>query len=462
MSSTLNNGLPISVGLDIGTSKICALVTSPDPTSNTLKILGIGIAESEGLNRGVVVNIEKTIRSIKKVIEQAEEQSGIKIKEVTVGIAGDHIEAIKTRGIIGISNSEQEITQNDVDRLLKDASKIAIPSERKILHVIPQDFIIDGQDGITDPIGMSGIRMEANVNIITGLKTAINNIYRCVERLDIKVKDVILEPIASSKSVLLDAEKEIGVAIVDIGGGTTDVAIFEEGVYRFTSVFALAGKHVTNDIRKVLGIVTNQAEKIKRDYGHCHGNSIMKDEVFMVPGIGGRKPMELQKSQLCEIIQPRMQELFEFALAEINRSGYANNLGAGIVVTGGTALLNGTEELAKEVFGMPVKIGIPTNLSYSGLAPEVSSPVYSTAVGLALNGIGDINSFEIEDLTNEVEIEEEAVVVEKTEKVVNEAVKESTVKNLFSKKSAKKEKTDKKGKSVTSTFSYIKNFIEEL
>ena len=462
MSSTLNNGLPISVGLDIGTSKICALVTSPDPTSNTLKILGIGIAESEGLNRGVVVNIEKTIRSIKKVIEQAEEQSGIKIKEVTVGIAGDHIEAIKTRGIIGISNSEQEITQNDVDRLLKDASKIAIPSERKILHVIPQDFIIDGQDGITDPIGMSGIRMEANVNIITGLKTAINNIYRCVERLDIKVKDVILEPIASSKSVLLDAEKEIGVAIVDIGGGTTDVAIFEEGVYRFTSVFALAGKHVTNDIRKVLGIVTNQAEKIKRDYGHCHGNSIMKDEVFMVPGIGGRKPMELQKSQLCEIIQPRMQELFEFALAEINRSGYANNLGAGIVVTGGTALLNGTEELAKEVFGMPVKIGIPTNLSYSGLAPEVSSPVYSTAVGLALNGIGDINSFEIEDLTNEVEIEEEAAVVEKTEKVVNEAVKESTVKNLFSKKSAKKEKTDKKGKSVTSTFSYIKNFIEEL
>lgn len=462
MSSTLNNGLPISVGLDIGTSKICALVTSPDPTSNTLKILGIGIAESEGLNRGVVVNIEKTIRSIKKVIEQAEEQSGIKIKEVTVGIAGDHIEAIKTRGIIGISNSEQEITQNDVDRLLKDASKIAIPSERKILHVIPQDFIIDGQDGITDPIGMSGIRMEANVNIITGLKTAINNIYRCVERLDIKVKEVILEPIASSKSVLLDAEKEIGVAIVDIGGGTTDVAIFEEGVYRFTSVFALAGKHVTNDIRKVLGIVTNQAEKIKRDYGHCHGNSIMKDEVFMVPGIGGRKPMELQKSQLCEIIQPRMQELFEFALAEINRSGYANNLGAGIVVTGGTALLNGTEELAKEVFGMPVKIGIPTNLSYSGLAPEVSSPVYSTAVGLALNGIGDINSFEIDDLTNEVEIEEEAVVVEKTEKVVNEAVKESTVKNLFSKKSAKKEKTDKKGKSVTSTFSYIKNFIEEL
>jgi cell division protein FtsA len=467
MSATLKNGLPISVGLDIGTSKVCALVTSPDPSNNTLKILGIGIAESEGLNRGVVVNIEKTIRSIKKVIEQAEEQSGIKITEVTVGIAGDHIEAIRTRGIIGISNSEQEITQSDVDRLLKDASKIAIPSERKILHVIPQDFIIDGQDGITDPIGMSGIRMEANVNIITGLKTAINNIYRCVERLDIKVKDVILEPIASSKSVLLDAEKEIGVAIIDIGGGTTDVAIFEEGIYRFTSVFALAGKHVTNDIRKVLGIVTNQAEKIKRDYGHCHGDSIMKDEVFMVPGIGGRKPMEIQKSQLCEIIQPRMQELFEFALAEINRSGYANNLGAGIVITGGTALLTGTEELAKEVFGMPVKIGIPTNLSYSGLAPEVGSPVYSTAVGLALNGIGDIHSFEIEDLTQVVEDEEEMIaetpVIKKVEKV--EKIKNNTVKNLFARKVAKKEvkeKAEKKGKAVTTTVNKLKKFIEEL
>jgi len=465
MSSTLKNGLPISVGLDIGTSKVCALVTSPDPSNNTLKILGIGIAESEGLNRGVVVNIEKTIRSIKKVIEQAEEQSGIKINEVTVGIAGDHIEAIKTRGIIGISNSEQEITQSDVDRLLKDASKIAIPSERKILHVIPQDFIIDGQDGITDPIGMSGIRMEANVNIITGLKTAINNIYRCVERLDIKVKDVILEPIASSKSVLLEAEKEIGVAIVDIGGGTTDVAIFEEGIYRFTSVFALAGKHVTNDIRKVLGIVTNQAEKIKRDYGHCHGDSIMKDEVFMVPGIGGRKPMEIQKSQLCEIIQPRMQELFEFALAEINRSGYSHNLGAGIVVTGGTALLNGTEELAKEVFGMPVKIGIPTNLSYSGLAPEVGSPVYSTAVGLALNGIGDINSFEIEDLT--IETEEEMIVEEPVNKVLEkeEKAKDNPVKNIFARKVAKKEvqeKAEKKGQTVTTAVNKIKRFIEEL
>jgi len=466
MSSTIKNGLPISVGLDIGTSKVCALVTSPDPTNNTLKILGIGIAESEGLNRGVVVNIEKTIKSIKRVIEQAEEQSGIKISEVTVGIAGDHIEVIKTRGIIGISNSEQEITKSDVERLLKDASKIAIPSERKILHVIPQDFIIDGQDGITDPIGMSGIRMEANVSIITGLKTAINNINRCVERLDIKVKDVILEPIASSKSVLLEAEKEIGVAIVDIGGGTTDVAIFQEGIYRFTSVFALAGKHVTNDIRKVLGIVTNQAEKIKRDYGHCHGDSIMKDEVFMVPGIGGRKPMEIQKSQLCEIIQPRMQELFEFALAEINRSGFAGSLGAGVVVTGGTALLNGTEELAKEVFGMPVKIGIPTNLSYSGLAPEVGSPVYSTAVGLALNGIGDLESFEIEDYTSEDTVE----VIEEKEAIVAKNVspkirQENPVKNFFSRKEDKKEvsvQSEKKVKSVTSTVSRLKRFIEEL
>lgn len=464
MSSNLSNELPISVGLDLGTSKVCALVTSPNTDDDTLKILGIGIAESEGLNRGVVVNIEKTIRSIKKVIEQAEQQSGIKIKEVTVGIAGDHIDSIKTRGIIGISNNEQEITQADVDRLLSDASKIAIPSERQILHVIPEEFIIDGQDGITDPIGMSGIRLEAQVNIITGLKTAINNIHRCVERLGIKVKDVILEPIASSKSVLLEAEKEIGVAIVDIGGGTTDVAIFHEGIYKFTSVFALAGKHVTDDVRTVLGIVNSQAEKIKRDYGHCYQSSIMNDDVFMVPGIGGRKPMEIKKSQLCEIIEPRMRELFEFALAEIHRSGFADKLGAGVVVTGGTTLLNGTEDLAREVFGMPVKIGIPTNLTYSGLAPEVGSPIYATSVGLALNNIEDLKMQIIED---NIDITEELVAEdneqEKEENIeTEEIVKSKKLLSIMEKAKLKRAKKEKSEGDNTSGFNRIRKFIEEL
>lgn len=442
-----NKNLPISVGLDIGTSKICALVTSPDPSTKTLKILGIGIAESEGLNRGVVVNIEKTIKSIKKVIEQAEQQSGIKITEVTVGIAGDHIDPLKTRGIVGISNNNQEITNTDVERLLSEASKMAIPSERDILHVIAQDYIIDGQDGIIDPVGMSGIRMEADVSIVTGLKTAISNINRCVERLGIKVKDVVLEPLASSKSVLTEEEKEVGVALVDIGGGTTDVAVFEEGIFRFTSVFGLAGRHVTDDIRKVLGIIANQAERVKREHGHTYLESLDNDEVFMIPGIGGRKPMEVKKSFLCEIIQPRMEELFEFALAEIKRSGYDTKLGAGVVVTGGTTLLEGTEELAREVFDMPVKVGIPTGLSYSGLAPEVESPIYSTVVGLALWGIGNIEEYEISE---EFDIDTEESISEDTFTESKEKVLKTT------------DTKNKKDKGLLSIGKKVKKFIEEL
>lgn len=385
--NTLNTAIlneDILVGLDIGTSKICALVTSRDRETGNLKILGIGITESAGLDRGVVVNIEKTVKTIRKVIDQAEQQSGIKIVEVVVGIAGDHIESLQTRGIVGISNPNNEITKQDVKRLIEDTKHIAIPAERRIIHVMPQDYIIDGQDGITDPIGMSGVRMEANVHIVTGQVTSIQNIHKCCERAGLKVKDLVLEPMASSKAILTSEEKEVGVAIVDIGGGTTDIAIFEENVIRWTSVFALAGKHVTDDIRRGLGIVASQAEKIKRDFGHTYQDAIMEDDLFMIPGIGGRPPTEINKSMLCKIIEPRMAEIFEFAYAEIKRSGYLPRLGAGIVLTGGTTLLQGSEELAREIFGMPVKIGIPSGITYTGLAPEVESPIYSTAVGLAL------------------------------------------------------------------------------
>ncbi len=380
----------ITVGLDLGTSKICALVASADEVPNSLKILGIGIAESEGLNRGVVINIEKTVKTIEKVIDQAEQQSGQKITEVVVGIAGDHIQSFTTRGLVGISNPNHEIQMHDVERVIDESRNIKLPSERKILHVIPQDFIIDGQDGILDPVGMSGVRMEANVHIVTGLDTAIQNIYRCVERLGIKVKEIILEPLASSSAVLDEEEKEVGVALVDIGGGTTDIAIFEENIIRFTSVFGIAGRQVTDDIRKGLGIIATQAERIKREYGHAHRNSIMQDEIFMIPGVGGRKPLETSKSFLSQIIQPRMEEIFEFALAEIRRSGFSGHLGAGVVITGGAALLRGTEELAQEVFGMPVKIGMPSSITYTGLAPEIKTPLYSTAVGLAMFGLKDL------------------------------------------------------------------------
>lgn len=396
----------IIVGLDIGTSKVCALVASPDDKPNSLNILGIGIAESEGLNRGVVVNIDKTIKSIRNVIDQAEQQAGIEIKDVYVGIAGDHIDSFQTKGTIGISNPSHEISKTDVERVIEESRKVKIPSERKILHVLPQDFIIDGQDGITDPVGMSGVRMEANVHVVTGSETSIQNIYRCVERAGLNVKGIVLEPLASSYAVLDSEEKEVGVALIDIGGGTTDIAIFEENLIRFTSVIAIGGKHVTQDIRKVLGIIVTQAERIKKDYGHTHIDSLMQDEIIMIPGIGGRSPIERPKSNLTEIIQARMEEIFTFALAEIRRSGYSHRLGAGVVITGGCSLLRGAEELAQDVLGMPVKIGIPSGITYSGLAPEVENPIYSTSVGLALYGLEDGNKPEKQKGTKKAEIKE--------------------------------------------------------
>lgn len=389
----------IIVGLDIGTSKVCALVAAKDNTPNTIKILGLGIADSEGLNRGVVVNIDKTVKSIEKVIEQAEQQSGHKITEVIVGIAGDHIQSMSTRGIVAVSGANHEISLSDVNRVIDECRNIKIPSELRVLHVIPQDFIIDGQDGILDPVGMSGVRMEANAHIVTALDTAVQNIYRCIERLGIKVKNIILEPLASSYAVLDEEEKEVGVALVDIGGGTTDIAIFEENCIRFTSVFGIAGKQVTDDIRKGLGIILNQAERIKKENGHALRSSIIQDEIFMIPGIGGRKPLEVSKSMLSQIIQPRMEEIFEFALGEIRRSGYSGKLGAGIVLTGGCSLLKGVDELAQEIFGMQVKIGFPSSVSYSGLAPEVKNPLYSTAVGLVMFGMKDM---EIDEELNNV------------------------------------------------------------
>lgn len=442
----------ITVGLDIGTSKVCALVASTGE-DGSLEILGIGITESEGLNRGVVVNIERTVKTIKKVIEQAEQQSGVKINEVVVGIAGDHIEAIQTRAIVGISNSNQEVQQSDVDRLLVNARNLKIPAERQIIHVLPQEFIIDGQDGITDPIGMSGVRMEADVHIITGLNTAIKNIHTCVERAGIKVQQVVLEPFASSRAILTQEEKEVGVALIDIGGGTTDIAVFEENVIRFTSIFGIAGKHVTDDVRKCLGIIANQAERVKREFGHCFENGIMKDEIFMIPGISGRPPMEVSKIDLCKIIEPRMEEIFEFAFNELNRSGYLERLGAGVVVTGGTCLLKGTEDLARRVFGMPVKLGIPTGVSYSGLAPEVESPVYSTSVGLALFGLDKENTNE--KYTEETVKEEVVEQVEKKEKKVFKKAEKAETKEV-------KETIEETPKNKVSIVSKLKGILKDL
>jgi cell division protein FtsA len=386
ISQTKSTKTKYTVGLDIGTTKICAIIASKNE-QGIINILGIGITQSEGLNRGVVTNIDRTVKAIKTAVEQAEQQSGLKIEEVYAGIAGDHVESFMTRGIVSISNSQQEVAKEDVDRLLEETRKVRISSDRRIMHTIPQDFIVDGQDGISDPIGMSGIRLESEVYIVTGMESALKNIQRCIERAGLRLKEIVLEPIAASCAVLTDDEKEVGVALVDIGGGTTDIAIFENNVIRFTSVFAIAGKQVTDDVRTGLGIVSEQAERVKREYGHSWADSIFKDELFMIPGIGGRSPMEISKSQLCSVIQPRMEEVFEFAYNKIMESNYASRLGAGVVITGGTTLLRGSDELARSIFKMPVKIGIPVGISNMGLAPEIENPVYATSVGLVMYGI---------------------------------------------------------------------------
>jgi cell division protein FtsA len=387
----------IIVGLDIGTTKVCAVVAGRDE-NDRINILGMGRSPSEGMMRGVVTNIDKTIRSISNTVAEAQSQSGIVIKSVVVGIAGDHIQSFQSRGVISISGAEHEVTQADIDRLIEDTKRVALPSDRKIIHVIPQEFIIDGQDGVYDPLGMSGVRMEANVHIITGLVSAAQNIYKCVQRAGLEVRDMVLEPLASSYAVLDDEEKEVGIALLDVGGGTTDLAVFEERTIRHTAVIGIAGKKVTDDIRKGLGILNDQAEKLKRDHGFAYLPAVVDNEPIILPGVGGRAPIEIDKRLLAQIIQPRMEEIFEIAALEIKRSGYSRHLSGGVVLTGGGALIKGTADLAREVLGMPVKIGIPSGFS-GGLTREIENPAYSTAVGLVYHGLKHLDKAAISQPT---------------------------------------------------------------
>lgn len=375
----------IVVGLDIGTTKICAMIAARD-ADNNINILGIGKAENEGMARGTVTHIEKTVRAIELAVNDAERQSGIKVRAVNVGIAGDHIQSFQSRGVIAISNPENEITRKDVDRLLQDTKRVALPSDRRIIHVIPQEFIVDGQDGIYDPEGMAGVRMEANVHIITGGITAVQNIYKCVERAGLEVNDLVLEPLASANAVISEEEKEVGIVLVDIGGGTTDIAIFEERTIRHSAVLAIAGKKVTEDIRKGLGILNDQAEKLKREHGYAYIPEIVDDVPIMLPRLGSREEMEISRGLLCQIIQPRMEEILEIVALEIKRSGYSKHLHSGVILTGGGSLIKGTAALAREVIGMPVKIGIPSGFA-GGFVSEVENPIYSTCTGLVLHGM---------------------------------------------------------------------------
>lgn len=374
----------IVVGLDIGTTKVCAVVATTDEM-NRVNILGVGVAPSDGLNRGVVVNIDKTVLAVQEAVSEAERMAGIEVRNVIVGIAGDHVQSFQSRGVVTISRREGAIIESDVERLLEDTTHVAMPDDREILHVIPQEFIVDGQDGVDDPVGMNGVRLEANVHIITGLVSAAKNIYRCIEKAGYHVADIVLEPLSSSFAVLHPDEKEVGVAIIDIGGGTTDIAVFEDKTIRHTAVIAVAGNKVTDDIRKGLGVMRDQAERLKCGFGVAMAG-LVTDEEITIPGVGGRSEKRIGSSTLAQIIQPRMEEILEIAAIEIKRSGYSRHLSAGVVLTGGGSLIPGTDEMAAEILGLEARIGRPRGLS-GGLVEEVSDPKFATGVGLILYGL---------------------------------------------------------------------------
>ncbi|MGQ9507794.1 MAG: cell division protein FtsA [Thermodesulfobacteriota bacterium] len=370
----------IVVGLDIGTTKICTVVG--ELVDGQVQIIGLGTHPSKGLRKGVVINIESTVQSIKKAVEEAEIMADCHITSVYAGIAGGHIKGINSHGVIAVKN--KEITPNDVKRVIDAASAIAIPMDREIIHVLPQEFIVDDQDGIKDPVGMSGVRLEGRVHIVTGAITSAQNIIKCANRAGLDVDDIVLEQLGSSEAVLTPEEKELGVAIIDIGGGTTDLVIFVNGSIKHTAVFSLAGSHITHDISVGLRTPLEEAEKIKIRYGCALTSMVRKDETIEVPSVGGRRPRILSRQTLAEIIEPRAEEILSLVHEEVVRMGYANILPAGIILTGGSAILEGMPELTEQIFNLPVRRGIPTGIG--GLVDLVSSPIYATGVGLVLYG----------------------------------------------------------------------------
>ncbi len=369
------------VGLDIGTSKVVALV-GEIKNDNSIEIIGLGSHPSRGLKKGVVVNIESTVQSIQRAIEEAELMAGCEIHSVYAGIAGSHVRSLNSHGIVAIRN--KEVTSEDVDRVIDAARAVAIPADQKILHILPQEFIIDNQEGIREPVGMSGVRLEAKVHIVTGAESAAQNIVKCVQRCGLSVDDVVLEQLASSYAVLADDEKELGVCLVDIGGGTTDIAVFSGGAIRYTAVIPIAGDQVTNDIAVSLRTPTHHAEEIKMKYACALSQLAHADETIEVPSVGDRPPRRLARQTLAEVVEPRYEELFQMVRMELQRSGYEEVIAAGVVLTGGSSKMEGAVELAEEIFHMPVRLGSPQHIT--GLADVVRNPIYATGVGLLLYG----------------------------------------------------------------------------
>src|SRR4249920_2397488 len=371
----------VIVGLDIGTSKIVAIVAEISP-EGAFNVIGLGTQPSRGLRRGVVVNIDATMASIQRVLEEAELMAECRITEVYTGIAGSHIKSLNSSGMVAIK--EKEVTQADIDRVVETAKAIAIPNDQQVLHILPQEFIIDGQEDVRDPIGMSGVRLEVKVHIVTGAVSAVENVTKCVRRCGLEVRDVMLQPLASAKAVLNDDEKDLGVCVMDIGGGTTDIAVFTGGAIRHTAVIPIAGDQITNDIAMTLRTPTKEAEELKLRHGCALRQLADPKDIIEVPGVGERPPRKLSRQTLAEVIEPRIEELYTLVQSELRRSGFEEMISSGVVITGGTALLAGMTELGEEVFHLPVRVGVPAYVG--GLADVVRSPRYATAVGLLLEG----------------------------------------------------------------------------
>lgn len=371
----------IIVGLDIGTTKI-AVIVAQRGVGGKVDIIGIGTHPSKGLRKGVVINIEATVNSIQLAVEEAELMAGCEISSVFAGIAGGHIKGFNSHGIVAVKN--KEVSTKDVERVIDAARAVAIPMDREILHILPQEYIVDEQDGIREPLGMSGVRLEAKVHIVTGSVSSAQNIVKSANRVGLSVSDIVLEPIASAEAVLSPEEKELGVAMVDIGGGTTDITVFHAGAIKHTAVLPLGGNHLTNDIAAGLRTPASAAEEIKRRYGCAKSSAVQSSEIIEVSSTGGREPRVMARQVLADIIEPRMEEILRLVHRELIRSGVDEFLTAGVVLTGGTVLLDGTVELAEDIFGMPVRIGYPTGVG--GLVDVVDSPAFATGVGLVLYG----------------------------------------------------------------------------
>ena len=379
-SQTKSNNL--IVGLDIGTTKICAIAVEGDDIE-ALNVVGVGTAKSEGLRKGVVVNIEKTVKAIKKAVEECELMCGTQIRSVYAGIAGHHIRGQNSRGMVTVYHN-RIVTDEDIRRVI-DAAQVLIPNDREILHILPQEFIVDDQDGVQNPLGMAAARLEVNVHIVTGSVTSAQNIIKCCNQSGLDVEDIVLEPLSSSQAVLSPDEQEVGVVLVDIGGGTTDVTIYSEGSIVHTAVLALGGNHLTHDIAIGLGAPLHEAEEIKHNFGVAMTSMVEEDEMIEVPSVGGRNNRTMKKRVLASIIEDRFREIFELIAHEIEKTHFHTLMASGVVITGGTCIMPGADQLASQVLNLPVRVGFPENIS--GLREMIYSPKYATSVGLVRYGI---------------------------------------------------------------------------